>query len=85
MIQVPEQFQFPKDFRQTTWLVNGELREWHGAYADVSSPVSRTDAYSRTHLGQTPVLGEKEALEALDAAVNAYDRGQGEWPTMKVA
>jgi glyceraldehyde-3-phosphate dehydrogenase (NADP+) len=29
-------------------------------------------------------LGEKEALEALNSAVDAYNRGQGLWPTMKV-
>jgi len=32
-----------------------------------------------------PNLSEKEALEALDAACKAYDKGQGVWPTMKVA
>jgi glyceraldehyde-3-phosphate dehydrogenase (NADP+) len=30
-------------------------------------------------------MGEREAQEATNAAVNAYDRGQGLWPTMKVA
>ena len=36
-------------------------------------------------LGTVPDLGENEALEALHAAEKAYDRGQGLWPTMKVA
>ncbi len=36
------------------------------------------------YLGSVPDMGEKEALDALDAAVKAYDQGQGVWPTMKV-
>src|SRR5690606_20962499 len=34
--------------------------------------------------GTIPNLGKEEALEALDAACDAYDKGQGLWPTMKV-
>jgi len=36
-------------------------------------------------LGSTPLLDADTALTALDAAVRAYDRGQGLWPTMRVA
>ena len=35
-------------------------------------------------MGTIPQLGETEAIEALDAACDAYDRGKGLWPTMKV-
>jgi glyceraldehyde-3-phosphate dehydrogenase (NADP+) len=37
------------------------------------------------HLGSFPSLTEKEALEALDAALKAYDNGVGAWPTTSVA
>lgn len=30
-------------------------------------------------------MGSNEAQEVVDAAVNAFDNGQGNWPTMKVA
>lgn len=30
-------------------------------------------------------MGENEALEALTSACDAYHKGQGLWPTMKVA
>ena len=33
-------------------------------------------------LGSTPLLDADTALTALDAAVRAYDRGQGNWPTL---
>jgi acyl-CoA reductase-like NAD-dependent aldehyde dehydrogenase len=32
-----------------------------------------------------PLMTEKEAMQALDAACNAYDHGCGTWPTMSVA
>src|SRR5690606_7683722 len=35
-------------------------------------------------LGSTPLLTSKESLEALDAAVKAYDLGHGMWPTLSV-
>ena len=56
--------------------------------ANVYSPILTPDADGRlnkTLLGTVPNLTEKEALQALDAACAAYDKGQGEWPTMKVA
>ena len=34
---------------------------------------------------RTPMLTSKEALAALDAALNAYDLGHGVWPMMTVA
>ncbi|MGL1386122.1 aldehyde dehydrogenase family protein, partial [Vibrio parahaemolyticus] len=36
-------------------------------------------------MGTYPVCTEKEAMEALEAAVTAYNHGRGEWPTMSVA
>ena len=36
-------------------------------------------------LGSTPLLDAETALEALDAAVAAYDHGRGLWPTLRVA
>ncbi|NMH27981.1 NADP-dependent glyceraldehyde-3-phosphate dehydrogenase [Flavobacterium silvaticum] len=85
MKQIPQQYEFEPNFRQSTWLVNGELRQWNGEYAKVFSTISRTEDYSPTYLGEVPNLTAKEGLEALDSAVNAYNKGQGEWPTMKVS
>jgi glyceraldehyde-3-phosphate dehydrogenase (NADP+) len=61
--------------------------KWTGAVHKVYSPVCfRTpDGLERALIGSYPVCTEKEAMEALDAAVEAYDNGRGKWPTMSVA
>jgi len=69
---------------QTTYLDNGQLIEWEGQMDDVHSTISSTEDYQPTHLGTVPHMDEKTALKVLDSAINAYDQGQGSWPTMKV-
>lgn len=83
-MSIPNQFQIDKLTHQKSYLVNGELKEWKGLTSDVFSTISSTDDYQPTLLGSIPTLTENEALEALDAATSAYNRGQGLWPTMKV-
>lgn len=72
---------------QREYLINGEMRQWGGMTTDVVSPVyvQSEDGLKRKVIGSYPVTGETEAMEALDAAVQAYDNGRGEWPTMSVA
>jgi glyceraldehyde-3-phosphate dehydrogenase (NADP+) len=50
------------------------------------SPVclSTADGLVQQRIGGYPLLGETEALEALDAASRAWDSGRGAWPTMTV-
>ncbi|WP_412559529.1 NADP-dependent glyceraldehyde-3-phosphate dehydrogenase [Winogradskyella sp. MIT101101] len=83
-VNIPKEFQIKKPQHQETYLVNGELRIWRGQTSEVYSTISSTDDYKPTLLGTIPTLEKKEAISALDAAVNAYDNGQGLWPTMKV-
>ena len=83
-MNIPEQYQIKETVTQNTYLIGGELKSWTGATSEVYSTISSTVNYKPTLLGTIPTLGEKEALEALDAAVNAYNKGQGLWPTMKV-
>lgn len=80
---IPEQFQV-KPFRQETYLIDGELREWKGEFTDIYSTISSTEKYEHTLLGSVPSLGENDALEALHSATEAYNKGKGLWPTMKV-
>lgn len=81
---IPEAYQIKTLTHQNSYLVYGELIQWNGEQTDVFSSISSTDTYQPTLLGSTPALTEKEALDALKAACDAYDKGQGLWPTMKV-
>jgi len=69
------------------YLVDGEVRTWHGETQDVDSPVYvvRDGQTKRRLLGRCALLTRDAALEALDAGARAYDNGCGQWPTMKVA
>lgn len=78
----------PPSIHQRETLVNGELRPWAGALATVQSPVCVRKAdgsLEPVELGSYPVGGLAEAEEALAGAVEAYNGGRGEWPTMTVA
>ncbi len=85
--QIPSEFLLPEQIIQREYLSNGEMKKWDGEMSEVSSPVCiRTpEGLKRKVIGAFPVCGTKEAMEALDAAIAAYDNGRGEWPTMSVA
>ncbi|HSP12691.1 MAG TPA: aldehyde dehydrogenase family protein, partial [Salegentibacter sp.] len=70
---------------QDTYLANGELIKWDGKKDEVYSTISSSESYSKTLLGSVPHMDEATALEVLEHACNAYDKGKGEWPTAKVA
>ncbi|HBK83000.1 MAG TPA: NADP-dependent glyceraldehyde-3-phosphate dehydrogenase, partial [Flavobacterium sp.] len=82
--EIPDAFKIKNLLHQKTYLVAGTLKKWDGETAPVYSTISSTETYQPTLLGSVPNLGKKEALEALDAACEAYNNGQGLWPTMKV-
>lgn len=81
---IPAEFQIDNPIHQNKYLVDGELKEWKGASADVYSTISSTEEYAPTFLGSAPDMGEAEALDALNAAEKAFAKGQGAWPTMRV-
>jgi glyceraldehyde-3-phosphate dehydrogenase (NADP+) len=84
--QVPEQWQLGAFKEQREYLINGELKIWNGPMNHVISPVTinNGNGNEKNSIGCTPLLTEKEALQALDAAVLAYNNGTGEWPTMSM-
>jgi glyceraldehyde-3-phosphate dehydrogenase (NADP+) len=83
---IPEKWRLNEPFFQKTYLVNGELRVWHGDMSPSVSPilVEENDKLQQKIVGYYPKLGEKESLEILDAAEKAYNLGRGAWPTMLV-
>ena len=83
-LEIPDQYKITSLIHQKTFLVDGELKTWTGDTANVYSTISSTEEYQKTFLGTVPNLGENEAIEALESACHAYDKGQGLWPTMKV-
>ena len=83
---IPEFYRLDNPIDQCGYLVNGELRQWSGPMQEVQSPVYVESAAGLTQImvGRYPLQGEPEALEALEAAVKAYDHGHGLWPSMSV-
>ncbi|MGK0253959.1 MAG: glyceraldehyde-3-phosphate dehydrogenase (NADP+) [Mariniflexile sp.] len=82
--EIPEVYKITTLLHQKTYLSDGKLKEWKGETAEVYSTISSTENYKPTLLGTIPQLGENEALEVLNSALKAYNKGQGLWPTMKV-
>lgn len=85
--EIPEAFRLETELHQREYLSNGAMHPWDGEVHTVVSPVCiKTPAgLQRKVIGTYPLCNEKEAMEALDAAVAAYNNGRGEWPTMSVA
>ena len=82
--QIPNEFKITEKIKQRNYLVNGKLIDWKGKYSSVYSTISSTEDYMPTLLGEIPNLGKEEAMNALDSACLAFDKGKGLWPTMKV-
>ncbi len=84
--EIPEAFRI-EEMHQREYLSNGEMKKWEGPVSEVYSPimVPTPDGLKRKLIGTYPIGTMKEANEALDAALAAYDNGRGEWPTMGVA
>lgn len=84
---IPAAYALQEQLDQREFLSNGEMLPWDGQVNEVFSPVcvKTADGLKRTRIGSYPVCTEKESMEALDAAVKAYDSGRGSWPTMSVA
>jgi len=89
----PEEKSIPQDIltglpvEQDKYLIRGELRHWRGRVQEVFSPicVKTSSGTERKRLGTYPLLTEKESMQALNAAVEAYNNGRGLWPTMSVS
>ncbi|MEM9076042.1 MAG: NADP-dependent glyceraldehyde-3-phosphate dehydrogenase [Bacteroidota bacterium] len=81
---IPENLQIKEPIHLRQYLVDGELKDWHGSTSEIFSTISSTEEYQKTILGSIPTNEESEAMEALDAATQAWDQGKGLWPTMKV-
>jgi glyceraldehyde-3-phosphate dehydrogenase (NADP+) len=82
---IPEEYKIP-EIHQREYLLNGECVAWNGPVLNIYSPVciQGPNGPERKLVGSIPHTSPAEAMEALDAAVAAYNNGLGEWPTMAV-
>ncbi len=86
-INIPASVALPAYMEQREYLLDGKMITWKGDMSPVASPifVREGNELKQQIIGSTPLLTSKEALEALNAAVRAYDQGHGVWPLMSVA
>lgn len=84
-MNIPAEFQIKELLHQQDYLSNGELIKWKGKTDEVYSTISSTEDYEPTKLGTVPHMDKDTALEVLQSACDAFAKGQGDWPTMKVA
>ena len=86
-LEIPKKY-YVTQFDCNQYLINGELRTWTGGRSNVYSSIRTPNEQGEmepTLLGSIPDMESETALEALEAADKAYQRGQGLWPTMKVS
>ena len=83
---IPVEYQ-PKLTNFNQYLIDGELKTWNGNMADVFSTIrteNQNGEMAPTLLGSVPDMESESALKALESAKKAFDRGKGQWPTMRV-
>ena len=85
---IPKEYAIDQTIAHTNYLIDGQIGTWDGNTAEVYSSIqteNQKGEYGPTMLGTVPDMNEKAALDALYAADKAYNKGQGQWPTMKVS
>jgi len=83
---IPERFRLAP-IHQTDYLINGERKQWDGPFGEVFSPICCMEQGipKPIKIGEHPRMDQQTCQAALDAAVKAYDHGQGLWPTLPVS
>ena len=87
MNEIPKKFQVDPIICDK-YLVDGQLKKWNGDSSDVFSTIQTINSDGKkgpTLLGTIPDMETKSAIQALNSAERAYDKGKGLWPTMKVS
>ena len=82
-----KQVSFKNPIHSKKYLIEGELLSWKGEVSNVYSSIYSKNVKGEkkpTLLGSIPDMGSDHAIKALNSAENAFKRGQGAWPTMKV-
>jgi glyceraldehyde-3-phosphate dehydrogenase (NADP+) len=85
--EIPIEHRMLAPIHQAVTLLDGALVPAKDGVRKVFSPicVQEGDHLRQLEIGSVPVGSLDEAAQALRAAVAAYDRGRGQWPTMTIA
>ena len=86
IIDIPESYR-PQVTNFNQYLIDGVLKTWNGNMANVYSTIRTENENGEMHptlLGSVPDMESESALDALESAKKAFDRGKGQWPTMRV-
>ena len=85
MNNVPKEYQINNVINHDEYLINGKISNWDGKHTQVySTLLCNNDNDKPLLIGNSPEMSGEYALKALDAAHQAFNYGQGVWPTMKV-
>lgn len=79
---VPKEYQI-EPIQHTHYLLGGKIEKWSGEKSEVYSTIHTNS--KPTLLGTIPSMDGDSALLAVNSAYEAFGKGQGKWPTMKVA
>jgi len=60
-------------------LIAGEVKPWGGKCAEVLSPVYCAETGEKIPIGRQATMTPTEAVQAVEAASKAWNRGRGEW------
>ena len=71
----------PEIKEQPLYLINGEVKNWFGQ-VDHVRPLILGDRGQSVSLGTQPMLDKATAIEAGEAAADAWNRGLGAWPNL---
>lgn len=84
--EIEDKYQIDFPYQQTDYLIGGEILQWNGDMSEVYSPIYLKESNQyENYIGSYPLLDEASAMNALKAAVKAYDNGNGEWPKMSIS
>ena len=85
---IPKEYAIDKTIVHSTFLIDGQIGTWNGSTTEVYSSIQTVNnegEFGPTLLGTVPNMDEVSAIKALYAAEKAFQKGQGQWPTMKVS
>eukprot|EP00746_Dinoflagellata_sp_MGD_P146439 gnl/MRDRNA2_/MRDRNA2_78909_c0_seq1.p1 gnl/MRDRNA2_/MRDRNA2_78909_c0~~gnl/MRDRNA2_/MRDRNA2_78909_c0_seq1.p1 ORF type:complete len:565 (-),score=150.98 gnl/MRDRNA2_/MRDRNA2_78909_c0_seq1:633-2327(-) len=66
-------------------FIGGDCLPFSGETTDVTSPIIDNSTGERTVIGKVAAFAEADALQAVEAAAKAWDKGQGHWPQLPLS